>query len=504
MDPSDFNLPSRFKDWRDGQDSALADLLTATTRFTVAALPTGIGKSPIGMAFAEYWQQPALYLTSTRGLQDQVRFDFAPMGVVDVRGMQNYPCKELHNLHGCDRGPCTEGYRCPLIAQGCSYFDAVGEAARSRLTSTNYSFLFAHPGDDTLGPRPTVVLDEAHGVPDELSAALRVTLDEPELDLPRADRNLQWWVEWAKRAFDAHKKRLEAMGPGKEKRRLKDIVRRLARLADIDVPNEEWVVERTIRGWAWEPLWPAPYAEEMLWRGADRALLMSATIRPATLRYLGLNPEDYTWVEVPSPYPVRNRPIYWWPIGVRLKHSTPEWELDRWVASQDRIIEGRLDRKGLIHTVSYDRAMRLKERSEWKDIMLIHNSKNTAQVVKEFKAMEPPAVLVSPSLTTGYDFPYDTCEYQILSKVPFPNFADSEVGKARRKADDNYYLYLTATAITQAAGRIVRGPEDRGETFLVDDQFGWVTFGNRGLYPEWFMNALMKVTGIPDPPAKIG
>jgi hypothetical protein len=40
--------------------------------------------------------------------------------------------------------------------------------------------------------------------------------------------------------------------------------------------------------------------------------------------------------------------------------------------------------------------------------------------VATFKRRKAPAFLVSPSMTTGWDFPYDQCRWQIIAKVPIP------------------------------------------------------------------------------------
>ena len=50
--------------------------------------------------------------------------------------------------------------------------------------------------------------------------------------------------------------------------------------------------------------------------------------------------------------------------------------LDRGITRIDNIIGGRLDRKGIIHTRSYKRAMEVVERSKHSSMMMAHNSNN--------------------------------------------------------------------------------------------------------------------------------
>ena len=102
-------------------------------------------------------------------------------------------------------------------------------------------------------------------------------------------------------------------------------------------------------------------------------------------------------------------------------------------------------------------------------------------------------------MTTGYDFPYDDCRYQIMVKIPYPNTAD-KMTKARGKADKEYLSYITMQQLVQACGRGVRSADDFCESFITDDNALWFLTRNEHLAPAWFNDSYrLGVSLIPKP-----
>jgi Rad3-related DNA helicase len=165
----------------------------------------------------------------------------------------------------------------------------------------------------------------------------------------------------------------------------------------------------------------------------------------------------------------------------------------------DTIIRQRLDRKGIIHTTSYDRQNQIYNRSEHKDIIIAPRPNELRSALEEFKAAEAPRILMSPAVTTGYDFPGSMCEYQILLKVPFID-QRSPVMSARAEADPEYLPYLTAQTFVQTCGRAMRSPEDQSENFVLDAHANWFLKKHRDLFPPWFMRQVRYPNGLPSPP----
>ena len=132
--------------------------------------------------------------------------------------------------------------------------------------------------------------------------------------------------------------------------------------------------------------------------------------------------------------------------------------------------------------------------------MMIHGTRDRASVVEEFRQREAPAILISPSVDTGYDFRDGEARWQIIVKIPFGSVQD-KVLKARQEQDKDYGLYLAAQTLVQMSGRIVRSETDHGITIILDDQFSWFYGRVKRYMPRWFQEAMVwwEGPGVPEP-----
>lgn len=107
-------------------------------------------------------------------------------------------------------------------------------------------------------------------------------------------------------------------------------------------------------------------------------------------------------------------------------------------------------------------------------------------------------------MTTGWDFPYDQCEFQIIGKVMFPD-TQGGIAKARAAHDKDYGNYIAAQNMVQASGRGMRAEDDRCETFIIDDNIEWfVSMCRRlGFLPKWWLDSYQTVHGIPPAPPRL-
>jgi Rad3-related DNA helicase len=238
---------------------------------------------------------------------------------------------------------------------------------------------------------------------------------------------------------------------------------------------------------------------------------MSATLRPKTLGLLGVGKEHYEFKEWQRIFPAHRHPIYSIPAryqdkDVRIDRRTTEEQMHAWVEHIDKIIEGRLDRKGIIQTVSYDRQKYLFEHSRHSQHFIGNtndpDSETASQIADAFRRSRAPQVLVSPSFATGWDFPGEGCEYVIVCKVPFkPN--QGKVQKAREERDKQYGAYLAMIDLVQSAGRGMRSADDRCEVFVVDGHLSWFLHQNSSLAPQWFVHGVRKMAEIPKAAEKL-
>ena len=538
MEPIDFALPAKFTRFRPGQEDSILWAATTEKRFALLSMPTGGGKSAVYMGLAGLTGGRTLVLTGTKGLQQQLTNDFKSMGLVEIKGRNNYPCiLELPNKVGCDEGPCTAGVECEMKptrrnphARGCHYYDAVRVARKSQLVVANYMYwmtMMKYGDPESLGDFDNLVLDEAHSAPDLLADFCAVHLSRRELSelldtkLPPLDENQEVWAEWAQvqlvKCVAIFTNLQELMKTDYRKhlakmKRVIDLGRRLRELSKADQwkrvdgsnPNvslpgvvTDWVAESTATGATFSPVWAHAYAESYLFRGIKRVLLVSATLQPTAAKYLGIPPSQYDFRESASTFHPSKRPFIWVPT-TRVDRNWTIGQQRIWLNKIDRLIDERLDRKGIIHARSYDRTALIVANSRHRDIMLTHRSVNTRDVVEEFKRSRAPRVLVSPSMDTGWDFPYEQCEYQIIAKVPFVD-TRSAIIKARAKSDKKYLNYAAALSIIQQNGRGMRSEDDQCETFVIDDHIEWFMAAAREFFPKWFRSAYKKANGLPAP-----
>ena len=169
-----------------------------------------------------------------------------------------------------------------------------------------------------------------------------------------------------------------------------------------------------------------------------------------------------------------------------------------------------LDRKGIIMVNSYDMAFKLRQMSRHRNRMMWHKRdrlgpSSATEVVRKFKSAPPGTILISPVVSTGYDFKYDQCEFIIIPKVPFIDLRPAVI-KARARSDRKYVNYLAMLKIIQQAGRGMRAADDQCETFILDDNFGrWFLPSVRRdkLIAGWFAAAIKSVSLVPPPPPKL-
>jgi Rad3-related DNA helicase len=240
-----------------------------------------------------------------------------------------------------------------------------------------------------------------------------------------------------------------------------------------------------------------------LFRGVEKVVLVSATVRPKTAAMLGIDSGDMEFVEYPSTFPVERRPVIHVP-SIRVTYHTEQNDelMQEWLKVIDAILEPRLElgRKGLIHAVSYARAKFLRDNSRFGYLMMVHSAWDRARVVEEFRRADGPRLLVSPSVDTGYDFAGDAARFQILCKIPFASVRDSLV-KARQAKDKDYDLYSVAQTIVQACGRTTRSEQDWSESFIVDDSLAWSLpkMKARGFLPRYWLDSFKSVEDVPAP-----
>lgn len=503
--PAVFGLPPKFGEWRPMQDSACESIVDSKKRFILQVCPTGFGKSVTYMTASQLIPGRTAILTSTKGLQSQLINDFREMGAVDIRGRGNYPCR-LNSKVNCDAGICAFGVKCSLKEDGgCFYYDQWKRALKAKVVVTNYAYWMSqNEYSGGIGEFQMLVLDEAHSAPDHVIDHIGVHLSRLNQiesrvlrlrdDLPN---DVEGWVRWSGEALTTVQ---DEKGWAREHRKEKKFIalsrmeKKVTRMMSMD---RTWVWEDSDDGITLSPTWPKPFTESVLFLGIPKVLLTSATIVPKTAELLGVPPADMTYEEYPHLFPESHRPLIHIPT-VRMNYRVGPMENRMWINRVDQIIKERVGTKGIIHTISYARRDMILAQSKFRDIMVSHGRRDTESAVRAFKRSDPPLILVSPSMATGWDFPDDECRWQIIVKLPYPDTRGNII-KSRSKQDSDFIAYLVMQQLIQATGRGVRNEEDWCETFITDNNITWFIVKNGHLSVEWFRGAYKVKNTIPKP-----
>lgn len=494
-------MPPNYTRWRTHQVAAL-ELIADSGALTVASLPPGAGKSGIYMGLALWKKLRVCVVTATRALQNQLAEDFAACGILDVRGQQNYDCL-IAPMTVAD-APCHAEVPCMYKAGGCTYFDNLRRAPGARIVVTNYSLWFARGHD--LGKFDLVVFDEAHASVEELARHLGVTItrDEIRTFLPRApEHDWQRWARYSSAILRSELKPLRKSRPDTTDASWKRLVAGDKLLVKLDTlggaDQGAFTLETKPRSWHWEAIWPGTRRGLLFRPQNTKYLMVSGTITRKHLSLLGFGQDEYDFHEFGSTFPPVRRPVYVVPAP-KMSARSGQDDHERWLAQIDNIIRTRQKRKGIIHAGSFARAEYLLQRSAFSGQMVSNrNARELAATIAEFRS-RPRAILVSPSVVAGVDFPFESCLWQIICKIPFPD-PRAPVNLERAKLDRDYALFVTAQEIVQASGRAVRSEDDYCETFIVDGTWqAWYYPKAYSYFPAWWRSAVIRTEEIPLPP----
>jgi Rad3-related DNA helicase len=241
-----------------------------------------------------------------------------------------------------------------------------------------------------------------------------------------------------------------------------------------------------------EPIWAFDYLDKYVFSKYDMVFLMSGTILDKNL-FCQLNGLDVTkavYYSTDSPFPIKNRPIYYMPLG-KMSFKQKEETFKVYVKFIQKILNKYPDKKGIIHTNSFELASWISR--DIKDSRLVfHDSTNKDEVLQQHYNTDKPSVMVSPSIDTGVSFDDDKARFQIIAKVPYPSLA-SQKNKLRQKNNPHWYAYRTICGIIQMSGRPIRSITDYADTIIIDSGFGDLLRYSGDLFPKWFLDSIKKI-----------
>ena len=434
---------------------------------------------------------------------------------------ENLPDEELLAAYSNKRGKLY--WR--KLDDNCEYWLQKIYAMNSKKVAHNYAYyLYESNFVGDFGSPEALVCDEAHSIEQILMDFISVKITAKELEKIGAPipnfSDIDSWITWLVSLYQNFiPRRLKELEnyfkeTSKPDNRKKVEMTRLESLYDkVDYFLSKYHINKGI--WLFlpyqnsyrefekvefRPMLINDFAQDKLFQDSNKKLLMSATILDFDTfkRSLGISRKKCITIQVPSPFPLKNRPIYKANIGrLDAKSINPlngNNSLDTLISFIDTTLENPHFRrsKGIIHTTTYKMADYIKEHSAYAPRMLFHtDSAGANEILEIHKDTNEPTVIVTPSMTDGVSLDDDLARFNIPLRVPYPNVGDPII-KARADIDRDWYYYMTATTLFQSIGRIVRNVNDYGVTIIPDSRISYFLgkqFGYNKI-PRWILDSL--------------
>jgi Rad3-related DNA helicase len=225
-------------------------------------------------------------------------------------------------------------------------------------------------------------------------------------------------------------------------------------------------------------------------------IFMSATIDKNTFcENMGFEKDDVAFVDTPkSPFPIDHRSIDLLNIK-RLSYGSTEDDEIEVIKTIDRILDEHSTVRGLILTSSIPRCQKILRYLSPKNtrrIRICHSKnkdgKTQDEVISEH-ASDPTGVLLSSSLWEGVDLKDDLSRFQIIAKVPYPNYKEKRT-KAKMDKFPTWYTSQTLTKLLQGFGRSIRSDDDWAKTYVLDSAVNNVFFKAQQMIPKAYHDVL--------------
>jgi Rad3-related DNA helicase len=513
---------SKFRDYpfRIHQPEAIEFATQSTKRFRVLAMPTGGGKSLVGMACGVMACQ-ANYLCSTKILQNQLVADFPESKA--LFGRNNYECL-LDRSKFCDTCASTESNPCQY-SDICIYRIEKQKAIASSLRTLNYKyFLVEAQFSGRFSGTPLTIIDEVDALEGTLIGHIALQFTErslfrlgmesgPSRKTVTAKDGLESWKEFGleamKRSLEISSsitKEIESFDKITEdwqfqKLRERDHYFHLYERSKMFIDNvdRDWIMEATERQGSrqaittFRPLWITPeLAETFLWSKADNFLLMSATMLPkqAFCKTLGLDSDEVDWMSVPSTFPIENRPIHIWPVA-SVTNKTLDTAIPQLAKGINEIFKLHPHSHGIIQGVSYSLCKRVSEEMK-SDRIIIHTPQDRQEVLDRFVESKDNTVVMSPSIERGLSLEGSKCEFVVWIKAPFLSLVDRVVSQRLYSGSIGKLWYRASMmlSVVQGCGRGMRSKSDHCVCYLIDWQINKAYMENPSLWPDWFRDAV--------------
>ena len=476
----------------------------AKVRFVLLEAPTGSGKSVIAATFARHYHS-AHIITVTKALQDQYKLSFSDFGCQKGKGA--YTCRE-------DKTTCAEGI-CNRVAPArkkellynCTYRRTLEENVGKDVVVHNFdSFYYQHILGGKFSKKELLVVDEAHNIESKMVSMHSFKIpsqgflrENPKRIFP-VYRELSEYITIVKEERERMYESMISLGRNQDEidRETYNLIERIARIVykiDVflrDYENNEYVFdvvdEKQGNSILFRPVFGQRYVRSSLFAGFPRVLLMSATILNKSLfcRSIGISSNSMCYIQVPSTFPVENRPVYLKYAGLMTFKKINE-TLPKMVSVIERLLEKHKCR-GIIHTGSERIARYIRDNMK-NPRLTFYKDFTSLESMLEVHRRKAQSIIVASGLKEGVDLYGDLSRLQIICKVPYLDLGDKRT-KRRMEVDPTWYGYATTMLLVQSFGRSVRSQTDTAVTYMLDSAFLSFYQRNKRFVPYYVRHAL--------------
>jgi len=485
--------------------------------------PTGAGKSLILYAVSKVVShidgESTFSTTPLNTLIDQIENDDLLEDVVTLKGKNNYSC-----VHPMDKGASVDdaicqrmtGFQCEYKEEypqdgGCPYYGAkeLGKARDTLVTNLSYLMTNAMiPSEYGFSNRRLLEIDEVQNVEDFALQFIGFTINSSRIpidfnklpQIPGESSDMQEMVDWLDQFLRLVTNKLNKLtsqsnltsAQNTDKKRLKRIKHRVINFLQDQDEGKHWTKTHDDGKVSFEPVFIGRFIDRFLWDQADKIVLSSATIpKGEFLEEIGLEPDEIKRVEVPSTFPVKNRPVITDYVG-KMTNSERGDTIPDIAEKIKELANFHRGEQGFVHCNSYDIMERIyqqlpksiQRRTDRQD------RKDRTGSLEDWLSNDSQ-IFLSVSMDEGISLDDDKARWQVVAKASFPFVGDERVSYRLNELNDwNWYNGRAAINLQQAVGRGMRSKDDYCVTYLLDSSFRSLLNRNEHLFEGWFLESI--------------
>lgn len=395
----------------------------------------------------------------------------------------------------------------------CQYYEAIGKAMTSNVATMNFSSFLTQLNytKGRFGKRDMLIIDEGHNLEKELLDFVHLNIDQEFMEkylspVPVYDNVAEYVKYFTNSNLKEQIERAVKDAQEGSDSTLEDELLRLARKLlyfqkAAAGRADEWVVEHKVdqknnKCISFKPIYVMDQAHSLVFNHAERVVIMSATILDVEVlcSSLGIDSDDYAAYRMRNRFPKENRPIIYTPVD---RFTGGKVQAQVWLPKMAKRINQLMDEhnedRGIIHTHNFMiMDYIINNVSESNRCRLIdqktHRSKNH---MLDALAKSPNGVIIAPAMHEGLNLKDDLSRFQIICKMPYPNFFDDKQLNKRVEADRKYLNWLTLLKLIQSYGRSIRSETDYAKTYILDASFETLKRNCGSMIPRWFTEAIV-------------